>query len=587
MTYRQTLATVLSIHDEYSHLYRSHKDTSRDKREINSRFTHEGFGFLSICMPKLDRALLQGLENGQFVCPSDFQRHKSSALPLFLGGLLCQIFDEDGRILENPDTHCIYAVRQLCLFSNKTKTPPTKQQEKRAIKKFLEADADIGTLPEEGVSRALLESARDLARELFEGFDPKDILPGHGPGAVFFGERQWDKSNWTYLVKSIHERYPYYEYFFPKSTVSRSTWFTMSKVDRLCSRLVFVPKDSRGPRSICVEMKEAQWIQQGLAAKLTNYLESHPLTRGKINFTDQTVNRRLAEESSRTRKNFTLDLSEASDRVSLSLVKYLLPPDLFAAVNCCRSSDVLLPDGTWLFNQNKFASMGNALCFPVEAIVFWLLTESVRRRFCTPGSCYVYGDDIIAPSAIYEPLERLFSALHFKVNHEKTFVKGFFRESCGGDFYNGVQVTPVRQRCVVPNERRSTLASLPSLVELSNLLYRAGLWKTSGSIRSHIEQKIGERLPYVSTKSSVIGFNNGTDRVHFIGKVYHKRGLGSEPYVKAYAMRNPSKFPAVDEWQLYVRKLAKGGQYADRSVYAFAPKWGAYPKRSLVAFASL
>lgn len=587
MTYRHTLATVRLIHNEYSHLYRSRKDSSRDLKVLTDRFSHEGFGFFSLCLPKLERAMLQGLESGQFTCPSDFQKRKCSALPLLLGGLLCQIFDETGLVLDSPNLDCIYAVRQICLFSNKTKAHPTRKQEARAIKKFLEADADIGPLPQEGVSKALLDSAREIVHELFKGFDPKNILPGHGPGSVYFGERQWEKSDWTYLVRSIHEVYPYYEYFFPKSTVARRTWFTMSKVERLCSRLVFVPKDSRGPRSICVEMKESQWIQQGLAAALYSFLENHPLTRGKINFTDQSVNRELARVSSITRENFTLDLSEASDRVGLDLVKHLFPDPLLTALLCCRSSDVQLPDGTWLFNQSKFASMGNALCFPVEAIVFWSLTEAVRRRYSARGSVYVYGDDIIAPVSIYEPLLQLFTEIRFKVNLEKTFVRGFFRESCGGDFYKGCDITPVRQRCVIPNERRSTLALLPSLVELSNQLYRVGLWKSSGYIRHLIESSIGERLPFVSRSSSVIGFNNGTDRVYIRSKVYHKRGLGSEPYVRCYAMRNPAKFPAVDEWQLYIRKLAKGGQYADRSVYAFAPKWGAIPRRSLVAFASL
>lgn len=54
----------------------------------------------------------------------------------------------------------------------------------------------------------------------------------------------------------------------------------------------------------------------------------------------------------------------------------------------------------------------------------------------------VYGDDIIAPSARYEDIIAALRFCGFTPNVRKTYGTGSFRESCGGDYFNGEAVRP-------------------------------------------------------------------------------------------------------------------------------------------------
>jgi len=148
-----------------------------------------------------------------------------------------------------------------------------------------------------------------------------------------------------------------------------------------------------------VHPAESIWIQQGQRQLLESRIESHPLTKGKIAFTDQTVNGKLALSSSKTREFCTLDLREASDRISCSLVKALFGPHTYEWMSCSRATHVKLLDGR-VIELKKWAPMGNALCFPVESLVFFsLVVAGIRSHYgenC--NDVYVFGDDIIFPS---------------------------------------------------------------------------------------------------------------------------------------------------------------------------------------------
>jgi hypothetical protein len=79
----------------------------------------------------------------------------------------------------------------------------------------------------------------------------------------------------------------------------------------------------------------------------------------------------MAKEGSVSGEIATIDLSDASDRVSLALVEELFGfnPGFLRFLKLSRSPFAQLPGGE-LVLLNKFASMGSALTFPVEAMVF-------------------------------------------------------------------------------------------------------------------------------------------------------------------------------------------------------------------------
>jgi len=54
----------------------------------------------------------------------------------------------------------------------------------------------------------------------------------------------------------------------------------------------------------------------------------------------------------------------------------------------------------------------------------------------------VFGDDLIYDKEMHETVLRVFPKLGLVINEDKTFAEGGFRESCGYDYYHGVDVRP-------------------------------------------------------------------------------------------------------------------------------------------------
>jgi len=182
------------------------------------------------------------------------------------------------------------------------------------------------------------------------------------------------------------------------------------------------------------------------------------------------------------------------------------------------------------------------------------LNRQLTRRdiLSLRGEVRVYGDDLIVPVDYVRSVIDVLELLGFKVNTGKSFWNGKFRESCGGDYYDGEDVTPVRVRrewddllshsCHlkrVAKARRKpyqfsspsqTVAQeLESLVALRNLFYMKGLWQTA----KHLDSVVGSvisHFPIVESTSPALGrwsasFQPMAERIH---PHYHT------PLVKAY-----------------------------------------------------
>jgi hypothetical protein len=204
------------------------------------------------------------------------------------------------------------------------------------------------------------------------------------------------------------------------------------------NKVITVPKDAKTDRIIAKEPCMNIFVQKGVGACIRRRL-----SKVGIDLNDQTVNQRLAREGSISGDLATVDLSSASDTISYELVRWLLPPDWFRAMETCRSPIGTLPTGEKVLYR-KFSSMGNGFTFELESLIFWALTKSVLTLSNeTDRRLSVYGDDIICPSSIYEPLREIFEICGFTVNQRKSFSTGPFRESCGKHYFQGVDVTPI------------------------------------------------------------------------------------------------------------------------------------------------
>jgi hypothetical protein len=282
----------------------------------------------------------------------------------------------------------------------------------------------------------------------------------------------------------------------------------LSEEEELPVRVVLVPKTVKTPRVIAIEPSHVQYMQQGLMLYLTEKVEHYRLTSNSIRFLDQTVNKQGARRASLNRMSATLDLSDASDRVHNELVKNVFKNSpVLDYLQSCRSSHAVLPDNKTPIKLLKFASMGSATCFPVEAMVFYTLIQVSLHYYhgITPTFASinrfsrmidVYGDDIIVPVYSRRIVQTALEAFGLRVNKGKSFSKGFFRESCGGDYYRGYDVTPVYLRHQCPDELHHSMAEqIMSLTETSNLLYKRGLWKTSQYLRDQLENVMKGKIP--------------------------------------------------------------------------------------------
>lgn len=194
--------------------------------------------------------------------------------------------------------------------------------------------------------------------------------------------------------------------------------------------VTFVPKSAKTDRPIAVEPRWNMFFQKGLGRFLRNRLKHFG-----VNLDFQGLNQALAIYSSRTGKYATIDLASASDTVSREVVEALLPPQWLTIFAALRSNYFCL-DGSWVAYE-KWSSMGNGYTFELESLLFWALCSSIDDDIA------VYGDDLVVPVKSYDAIVRLLELCGFKVNTEKSFSSGYFRESCGQDAFDGVDVTPI------------------------------------------------------------------------------------------------------------------------------------------------
>ncbi len=228
------------------------------------------------------------------------------------------------------------------------------------------------------------------------------------------------------------------------------------------NKLDWVPKNYKTDRTIAIEPDWNMFLQKGLGGLIRRRLK-----RVDQDLNDQSVNRFLAAVGSIDGSLATLDMSMASDTVSYRLVEYLLRPDWFEALEQCRSTvGFYVQDGIEnAVVYEKFSSMGNGYTFELESLIFWAILRAVSE-LCeeTDHRLYVYGDDVIIPSGMSDLAMTYLRKAGFIVNPDKSFTTGPFRESCGGHYFAGDDVTPFYVR--------EPVESLDRLFLLHNNVYR-------------------------------------------------------------------------------------------------------------------
>jgi hypothetical protein len=351
------------------------------------------------------------------------------------------------------------------------------QRKADALRAWIEADEALVDVSESSTSE--LKEIIDVM--LSDHGASEDFWPRHGPGSTADVGRSVVKKTQSIepdaaLRFAFREGVGLFHYPMFDSTAVMHLQGGGERDIRV-SELSFAPKNLWVYRSICAESATIMWYQQGVAESLQRRMADSEIL-WFVRLKDQGWNRRLCLESSKDLKSSTIDLSRASDTVSLALVKRIFPRRWLYYMLATRSNRTKLPDGS-LYIQRKFAPMGSALCFPTQCIIFAaIVLRSYLRLYRSlrkiPNNCTyeqqlrmlarflkrdgamigVFGDDIICDNTVVDDVLASLRSLNFVPNESKSCLfSAPVRESCGIYAYQGHDVTPVYYRYPIKERR--------------------------------------------------------------------------------------------------------------------------------------
>lgn len=498
------------------------KDVDLDPFTVNyciSRFRNEGIQFFTVTLPKLAKAVLFSIENGNFERPTNFAWQ--GALLKCFKGLLLRIFDRSGSLREDPCPYALRDIRQVCEYMYKLALPFSDEQLSKAQDQFVQIDNELSAPYD-------YEWVEQIRKD-FETYYPhlanatiNDVYSSNRPRAgsgTFSGKNLYEDSTRNPWYWRSQLDYSICDKFAGLGAVTRPIKSAPLQKDSYSdpdySETLFVPKDSRGPRTIVREPFRVLSYQMGFHDWVKPLIERY--TSNRVNFQDQQINRDLARQSSLDKKNATLDLSAASDRVDSRICQHIFRySPAFRYIISRRTKRTKLPDGSFK-KLNKLSGMGSGLTFPLMSLLIHLtITRAIsnysRRdyRWCK-NQVYVYGDDIIVPTIYTDIAVDALKRVNLVVGIDKSYYKSFFRESCGGDYFMGIDVSPVRMKlasCKLEHSgKHLKIAGKLSTVCLdrhARELQKKNFIHAADHIWSLIESIHGN-LPFVSGDSPVIG----------------------------------------------------------------------------------
>jgi len=468
---RHARSVLRALFIDFARSLPSYSHWECDLNYLLSRFDKEGNQFLFMTLPLLGKAIEKALiSNEALQTPLGWRLHKGTRLPLLCFQCFKTLFTDEGHHLfcngfepTNEARVSVFYLRQIFLLYSKVETSHNSAQELEAVKGFKDRSTHQWhpDFSNENL-RDTLRLSRELLNRVFGGTSPtltrlhrfrKDPWGRHGPGAVSgseHGREKWDHLWWPGLPTELFM-------WAPGSAIPGGFPLKVQP----SARVVTVPKDFRGPRVICVEPKENQFAQQGLMELLYAHLQEHFLTRSSIQFEDVHPSRCLCFDRNVT----TIDLKDASDTVSLRLARLILPEWIFELVTRYRTRSVTFDGDTW--NTTCLASMGNATCFPLETLIFWVIARSTmflirnswprHKRRSLNTTLRVFGDDIIVPSWAGDSVMDSLTACGLIVNNTKTCHLSPVKESCGEWTYHSQSSCIVKCKSAAVTDHRSWL----------------------------------------------------------------------------------------------------------------------------------
>lgn len=493
---------------------------------------------------------------------------RGGVIPRLFRGLILRVFDRSGTLQHCPDAEAVRYLRQLLGVFRKLRIESSNLARYEAIRDFFRTDMEVslGTLdwdskdhfdssaadalsfvdlvstkedqnqgslfPEPPSPQLSAEHAKkiqqvaDLICSVLGDFSPELWKLRHGPGAVSdqrFGSNKYSFKSWSERLERV---FPYDMYAFANLSCAydnldaKNSPLNISRAD-VPSRLIAVPKTISTPRLIASESTANQWCQQSIKDYFYRRTSKTIFSRF-LSFNDQSLNGILARLASHGRSHVTIDLSSASDRVSCAHVERLFRrlPNLLDALQASRSvwikQDIASREPA-NHRVRKYSTMGNATIFPVQSLFFLSVAlgslayvRDLRVTYKTfrdlgKWQVRVFGDDIIVPEDCSGVVLAALEAFNLKVNPNKTFLNGLFKESCGVDAFHGHDVTTVS---ILDLPTRASPGSIVSSVDVHHNLCSAGFVTTAQWLQKTAARAVSNKIRFVKHGSGLFGWSD-------------------------------------------------------------------------------
>lgn len=361
-----------------------------------------------------------------------------------------------GSSFEQTNPHSFKAERQLLelfkkfSFSQDLMTPEEVLEDSKS--KFLanQVRLDSFTLPEDAVVNDVCFRARGIIDSILGEFSKFDVLEratfgkkssvgipmrkaceGSRYEAPITGSRE--HIDWFQHMYSCWNR-PAYLYACRRAEGRKAPLYR--EIDTL--EAVLVDKTFKSKRLIMPNTTLGTLYSGGLGHLLADRLREFGYDIKHL----QGVHGQLAKIGSITGTLVTADQSLASDNITTLLIERLFLREWADALKRGRIAKVSFYGHT--FESKTFASMGIGFTFPLQTLVFLGLLIAIRDHLSLDEQTVisVYGDDLIYDDRLHDLVMEIFPKLGLVINADKTFATGYFRESCGQDYFRGIDVRP-------------------------------------------------------------------------------------------------------------------------------------------------
>ena len=556
------------------------RSVERDKTRIMSLASNSGSAFFTLTLPALGAVFDRALETGRLTrtgVPLTRSINTRTVIPRLFQDIWSRVFDDVGCLRQDVDANDVSFMRSLCYSLKKYRLQCSDTSLFRTSKEYVHVDQQLpltspiwdgdgaslsdwgfGSFTDRNFSinesrslfvedehladaelLALAQSCADRVSLLIGDYVVSEHRFKHGPGATaeYARHRSYKYSfpSWSSRLQRV---FPADVFGVPNTSLLGVRWSDGVVFPSMenHSRLIAVPKTQKGPRLIAAEPTCHQWCQQGVRSFLNARIEATWLSNS-IDFRRQDLSGDLARVASHTGEYATLDLKEASDRLSTWLVERMFRKNkpLLEALIACRTRYVhqdIDKSQPSLLKLRKFASMGSALTFPIQSIVFLTVclaagckaeslsgTDAHLKRLSR--RVRVYGDDLIVPVKWVPFVQQILKDLFLKVNVQKSFWNGKFREACGTDAYGGYVVSPTYVREMYDESKPSTLISV---IDTCNNAYNNGLWHMANYLLSTIPKDVRKLIPLVRKGSGSFGLETASGFL-YRGKNRYNRNL--------------------------------------------------------------